>query len=92
MPKRTKPGIIAGRVLDGGGNPVAGARVFFSAGPAALPDVAALTDEGGKFSLSAPAAGSYELQGVADGFGARTVTVEVRAGERKAMDIALEHE
>ena len=59
---------ISGSVRDPGGAPIADARVFFVSGPVALPEIAALTDGAGRFVLSAPAAGTYELGIAADGF------------------------
>jgi hypothetical protein len=56
-----KPGIIHGVVRDSKGKPVSGARVYFISGPVALPDISALTDAAGKFTLSAPASGKYEV-------------------------------
>ena len=84
------PALISGRVLDGDGNPVAGARVYFVAGPGSFPDVAALTSEEGAFTLSAPTAGPYEVQGAADGFAPRSVTVTAEAGEEATCEIVLE--
>jgi hypothetical protein len=52
---------ITGVVRDASGAPVPGAHVLFTAGPQPLPDIAALTDGEGKFSLGAPAEGEYTL-------------------------------
>ncbi|MDG4865864.1 carboxypeptidase-like regulatory domain-containing protein, partial [Streptomyces sp. T-3] len=52
---------ITGVVRDASGAPVAGAHVLFTAGPVALPDIAALTDGGGGFSLAAPVPGEYRI-------------------------------
>ncbi|GAA0484126.1 carboxypeptidase-like regulatory domain-containing protein [Streptomyces sp. NPDC046215] len=54
-------GVISGVVRDAAGDPVAGARVAFTDGPRPLPDIAALTDGEGHFSLAAPAEGTYTL-------------------------------
>lgn len=53
--------VISGRVLDEARRPVAGAAVYVSVSPQALPDIAQLTDENGGFALAAPAAGQYVL-------------------------------
>ena len=73
----THPTVVSGQVRDGGGNAVPGARVFFSNGPVALADVAALTGPEGQFTLSAPMPGSYTVVCAADGFQQRSLTVAV---------------
>ncbi|MEV6751075.1 carboxypeptidase-like regulatory domain-containing protein [Streptomyces sp. NPDC051214] len=52
---------ITGVVRDTSGTPVTGAHVLFTEGPQPLPDIAALTDAEGRFSLVAPTAGEYRL-------------------------------
>lgn len=52
---------ITGVVRDTSGTPVTGAHVLFTGGPQPLPDIAALTDTEGRFSLVAPTAGEYTL-------------------------------
>lgn len=77
---------ITGVVRDTSGAPVTGAHVLFSDGPQPLPDIAALTDAEGRFSLGAPAAGEYTLLCRADplmgppGTAEATVRVEPSAG------------
>jgi hypothetical protein len=83
------PGLIAGRVLDDGGNPIAGARVFFADGPSHFPDIAALTDDNGSFLLSAPVPGEWILRCVADGFAVRDVRATVGTGEETALTVVL---
>ncbi len=83
------PSLISVRVLDTEGQPVAGARVLFTAGPVAIPDIAALTDGGGSAVLVAPAPGAYELQIVADGFLPQTVAIAVSA-RQSAREIVLQ--
>jgi hypothetical protein len=81
--------VISGTVRDHKGQPVADARVYFLAGPVSLPDIAALTDMSGKFSLSAPAAGAYEIQCTAAGVAPTTLTVHVTSGQDAQVDIRL---
>lgn len=57
---------ITGVVRDASGTPVTGAHVLFTSGPRPLPDIAALTDTEGRFSLTAPTAGDYTLTCRAD--------------------------
>jgi protocatechuate 3,4-dioxygenase beta subunit len=73
------PSLVKGTVRDPAGNPVAGARVFFTGGPTPLPDIAALTDAEGRFALSAPAPGTYQLECHSEGFGPAKVSVTVPA-------------
>jgi protocatechuate 3,4-dioxygenase beta subunit len=62
------PSMVKGTVRDQTGKPVAGARVFFTGGPTPLPDIAALTDAEGRFVLSPPTPGTYQLECHAEGF------------------------
>ncbi|MEV0122243.1 carboxypeptidase-like regulatory domain-containing protein [Streptomyces sp. NPDC050703] len=79
---------ITGVVRDASGTPVAGARVLFTDGPRPLPDIAALTDAEGRFSLGAPSPGSYTLVCRADPLmgpsGTAEATVHVEPGARAA--------
>lgn len=54
--------VIHGVVRDEAGAPVPGASVYVVDAPVALPDVAALTDADGGFSLTAPVAGRYTIE------------------------------
>lgn len=80
------PIIATGVVRGPAGEQVALARVFIARSPVPVPDIAALTDAGGWFTLTLPAAGSYELACVADGYASLSTTVEI-ADER---DLRLE--
>ncbi len=78
--------IISGVVRDEHSNPVPGASVYVVDAPAALPDIALLTDGDGRFALSAPVAGRYTIEANAGiGTPARG-TVEVGDG---AIEIEL---
>jgi hypothetical protein len=55
------PHTVNGKVVRQDGSPVPEARVFFVQGPGALPEIAALCDAAGRFSLSAPTDGTYIL-------------------------------
>lgn len=70
------PKVLEGRVVDGAGRPVSGARVYFLKAPVAMPDTALLTGPDGTFALSAPTDGAYRL-GVSSEKGA-TVEVDVQ--------------
>ena len=84
------PGIIAGVVSDREGAAVTAARVAFVMGPTPLPDIAALTDSGGGFTLSAPVPGDYTIQCVADGYAPQTLRVSVGSGQRVEVRCQLE--
>jgi len=77
-----KPSIISGLVLNPKEQPVADARVYFVDGPVLLPDVAILTNSNGRFSLTAPAAGTYQIGCTVEGFTPTTVTVNVTSGQQ----------
>jgi hypothetical protein len=81
---------ISGRVLDASERPIPMARIYFISGPTALPDVAALTNEDGQFTLSAPCAGNYEISITADDFVSTTIRVTLKQGEQAAVVIRLE--
>lgn len=83
------PALIACRVVDAGGKPIAGARVYFVRGPGSFPDVAALTGDDGEVLLAAPTPGTYALQAAADGYAVGTVEVPVKAGETVSCAIVL---
>jgi hypothetical protein len=86
----TNPPVVAGMVVDARGNPVEGARVYFVEGPVPLPDIAALTDDSGRFALSVPVPGTYQLGVAAEGsrgFVQETATVDV--GEEPSIDLEV---
>jgi hypothetical protein len=87
MPQPT--GVIFGIVKDRNGNPVARARVSFSAGPVFFPDIAALTDDKGAFALSAPVAGKYTIDVVTEEFALQKTDVAVAVGQKERIEIIL---
>ena len=76
--------VVSGVVLGPDGEPVPLARVFVARGPVPVPDIAALTDVEGRFAMSLPAAGTYEVACAAEGYAPSSTTVEV-AGEREVQ-------
>lgn len=68
--------VIAGVVRDEHGTPLEGVRVYVVDAPAAVPDVAALTDGEGRFSLGVPVAGRYTIEANADAWAPARATVE----------------
>jgi hypothetical protein len=81
--------LIFGVVKDPSGNPVPNARVSFTDGPVSLPDIAALTDTMGSFTLSAPVPGEYIIEVVSDEFVKRIEKINVESNQEKHIDIAL---
>lgn len=53
--------MIEGVVTDPSGQPVPGAVVMVAAAPVPVPDIAALTDVEGRFSIAVPVPGAYRL-------------------------------
>lgn len=82
--------VVAGVVRTAAGHPVAEARVWFSHGPVPLPDIATLTDERGRFALTAPAPGAYELTIAVDDLVA-TRRLAIAPGQARAdLDITID--
>ena len=81
--------VISGVVQDSHGNPLVQARVYFTNGPVPLPDIAALTNKDGAFSLTAPVVGSYTLACAAEGFAPTAVTVAIADSQETHLEIRL---
>lgn len=86
----TPHSIFSGKVLDSKRNAISGARVFFSAGPGSLPDVAALTNHEGEFTLSAPIQGAYTIEFAADGFQETRLTITIPGDPTGGLAVQLE--
>lgn len=80
--------VISGTVVDSKGQPLANARVYFTSGPVSLPEIAAMTDDSGNFSLTAPAPGKYVIESAADEFGTQSTSVNVKGD--KPINIKLQ--
>jgi Carboxypeptidase regulatory-like domain len=80
--------VIRGRVHRADGSAVPEARVFFVSAPVAVPDVALLTDDGGRFALYAPAPGRYEVGCHAEGLEPASVAIDVGESEME-VDVEL---
>jgi protocatechuate 3,4-dioxygenase beta subunit len=73
---------ISGRVSAPDGSPVPGAKVSLTSPVApAMLDVAASTDDSGRFELTSESAGSFELSASAHGFLAASFPSRVRVGD-----------
>ncbi len=84
-----KPIIVAGVVRGPAGEQVAQGRVFIARSPVPVPDVAALTDAEGRFTLSLPAPGLYEVACVAEGYAPSSATVEVADEQELRLELRL---
>ena len=73
--------VVSGRVLDALNRPVSGARVFVRQAPGPVPDLALLTDGDGRFTLSLPTSGRYELVCNSDELGATSITFDAGASD-----------
>lgn len=82
--------VITGVVRDPTGQPVPQARVYFTDGPVPLPEIAALTDRAGAFSLTAPAPGTYRIECRVDGFASTAITVSVAGGRTIHQELRLQ--
>jgi hypothetical protein len=83
------PGVIRGAVRGPDGSAIAQARVYFTSAPVRLPDIAALTNERGEFSLTAPVAGDYGVEAAADGFDSEAVVVNASDQGEAQVEIRL---
>jgi hypothetical protein len=84
------PAVVAGRVVDRDGQPIAGASVLFSASPVAVPDIAQLTGSDGSFAMAAPAVGRYRVSVRASGHAVAEREVEVVGAAAAKLEIVLE--
>ena len=84
-----EPIVVAGVVRGPGGEQLPLARVFIARGPVPVPDVAALTDAEGRFTLSLPATGSYEVACVAEGYAPSSAIVEVADQQELRLELRL---
>lgn len=83
------PKILEGRIVDGAGRPVSGARVYFLKAPVAMPDTALLTGPDGTFALSAPVDGAYRLGISPEKGGTVEVDVEVSGDAPESLRITV---
>jgi hypothetical protein len=85
----TKAPIITGVVVDASGNPIEEARVYFMEGPVPLPDIAALTDNSGRFALSAPVPGTYQIGVASEGPAVLVQEMTVEVDEERRVDLEV---
>ena len=85
VPAAAQDGRIVGRVTDGTGNPVAGARVTLVSPDAPQQARTAVTGETGGFEFASVPAGSYRLRADEAGRASREVEVVVKPGEVESV-------
>jgi hypothetical protein len=82
--------IIDGVVRDQAGRAVAGAAVYFTSSPTPMPDIAARSDQQGRFTLSVPQPGEYTLAARADGYQTSSASAPIAPdGKRINVEITL---
>jgi len=81
--------ILRCRVRTPDGSSIAGARVFFMSSPVPVPEIAALSDDGGRVVLAAPAPGHYEIGAGAEGFDTASAGFDVGDEVEKSLEIVL---
>ena len=79
--------MISGTATSPAG-PIPKARVTIESSPRALPDIAALTDDCGRFTLTTAGAGRYTIAVHADGFEVARIECDVGASD-KHVDVEL---
>ena len=84
--------VIHGTVRGPDGSPIPQARAYFVSGPESFPDIAALTDAVGRFTLSAPSPGAYTMECAAEGFGPHAVSLDLEGDEERRVEITLQPE
>jgi hypothetical protein len=85
-------GIIDGAVRSAAGDPVSEAVVAIGGDSPRHPDIAALTDAGGRYRLSGLTPGRYTVIARAEAFGVAVAAVAVVAGEVARLDLVLRPE
>jgi iron complex outermembrane receptor protein len=83
-------GAIAGRVTFSQGDPVVHAVVMITGTSPSHSDIAALTDEQGKYSFRILVPGTYTLLVNAEGYDPQTRQIKVRAGDVAQLDFILQ--
>lgn len=88
----TGPILISGEVKDDKNNPVAEARISFIDGPVPLQDIATVSDDNGRFILSAPVPGEYTIEVVSEGFISKNFRFATEARRGSRFEIKLSRE
>lgn len=84
-PAAAQEGRIVGRVTDGTGSPVAGARVTLTPADAEQPSRTTQTGETGGFEFAGVRPGEYRLRVAGTGYGARELRVALEPGKLESV-------
>ena len=89
-PSGEEAGAIEGTVIDVYGKPVAGMRVSIVSGTVGFPEILALTDERGRYTIGSVPAGTFEVA-VHDDKGSRVglESIVVHGGETSTLDFTI---
>jgi hypothetical protein len=87
MDQNTK--IIYGTVKDESGKPISNAVVSFVTAPVPLPDIAALTDTNGNFTLSTAMEGDYIINVNSDKHKEMSIRVTLDDKQKKQIEVSL---
>jgi len=89
-PSGVEAGAIQGTVIDVDGKPVAGMRVSIVSGTVGFPEILALTDERGRYSIGSVPTGTFEVA-VHDDKGSRVglESIVVRDRETSTLDFTI---
>ena len=85
-PSTPRP-VISGTATSPAG-PIPTARVTIESSPRPLPDIAALTDDCGRFTLTTAGAGRYTIAVHADGFKVARIECDIDTSD-KHVDVEL---
>lgn len=81
--------IIRGHVVDLQSHPVAEVAVYIVSSPVSMPDIAQLTDEQGRFTISVPVPGRYTVGVRSEGGGAVQTEVDIKGEEPVSVEVQL---
>lgn len=84
-PAAAQEGRIVGRVTDGTGSPVAGARVTLTPADAEQPARSTVTGETGGFEFAGVRPGEYRLRAAGTGYGVRELRVALKPGKLESV-------
>ncbi|HMS64477.1 MAG TPA: carboxypeptidase-like regulatory domain-containing protein [Ignavibacteria bacterium] len=81
--------IFSGVVTDKDERAIPGANIYFIKAPVDLPDISGLTDNEGRFTLSVPVEGKFEIGISADGFPEKVIEINISKDRTKSINVKL---
>jgi hypothetical protein len=85
----TPRSFLSGKVASADGTPIRGAAVYVVESPSPVQDIAQLTGEDGRFSISVPQPGNYRLGVNAPGLQKTELDVHVFPDDSEAQSIDI---